>query len=56
MQGTPGTPLVKKLGVKEGCAVHTVGAPPEYRNLLKPLPAAFDRGSRDCLDGYRSRV
>ena len=39
MAGYSGTPLVKKLGVKEGCAVHTVGAPPDYRNLLKPLPA-----------------
>ena len=39
MAGYSGTPLVKKLGVKEGCAVHTVGAPADYRNLLKPLPA-----------------
>jgi hypothetical protein len=39
MAAYSGTPLVKKLGVKEGCAVHTVGAPADYRNLLKPLPA-----------------
>jgi hypothetical protein len=39
MAGYSGTPLVKKLGVKEGCTVHTVGAPADYRNLLKPLPA-----------------
>jgi len=39
MAGYSGTPLVKKLGVKEDCAVHTVGAPADYRNLLKPLPA-----------------
>jgi len=38
MAGYSGTPLVKKLGVKEGSAVHAVGAPPDYRNLLKPLP------------------
>jgi hypothetical protein len=39
MAGYSGTPLVKKLGIKEGCAVHTVGAPADYRNLLKPLPS-----------------
>lgn len=39
MAGYSGTPLVKKLGIKEGCAVHTIGAPADYRNLLKPLPA-----------------
>jgi hypothetical protein len=39
MAGYSGTPLVKKLGVKEGFAVHTIGAPPDYRDLLKPLPA-----------------
>jgi hypothetical protein len=39
MAGYSGTPLVKKLGIKEGYVVHTVGAPAEYRNLLKPLPA-----------------
>jgi hypothetical protein len=39
MAGYSGTPLVKKLGVGEGCAVHTIGAPSDYRNLLKPLPA-----------------
>jgi hypothetical protein len=38
MAGYSGTPLVKKLGINEGCAVHTVGAPADYRNLLKPLP------------------
>lgn len=39
MAGYSGTPLVKKLGIKEGCVVHTIGAPPDYRNLLNPLPA-----------------
>lgn len=39
MAGYSGTPLVKKLGIKEGCAVYTVGAPEDYRALLKPLPA-----------------
>jgi hypothetical protein len=39
MAGYSGTPIVKKLGIKEGYVVHTVGAPAEYRNLLKRLPA-----------------
>jgi hypothetical protein len=38
MAGYSGTPLVKKLGIKQGYVVHTVGAPAEYRNLLKLLP------------------
>lgn len=39
MAGYSATPLVKKLGIKEGCAIHTIGAPPGYRALLNPLPA-----------------
>jgi hypothetical protein len=39
MAGYSGTPLVKKLGIKEGCAVHTIGAPEDYLTLLEPLPA-----------------
>jgi hypothetical protein len=38
MAGYSGTALTKKLGIKEGCAIHTIGAPPDYRTLLKPLP------------------
>lgn len=37
--GYSGTPLVAKLGVKEGFAIHAVGAPRGYRALLEPLPA-----------------
>jgi hypothetical protein len=37
--GYSGTPLAKKLGIKEGMKVVTVDAPPDYRNLLDPLPA-----------------
>jgi hypothetical protein len=32
--------LVKKLGIREGFRVATVDAPPDYRSLLSPLPAA----------------
>jgi hypothetical protein len=37
--GYSGTPLPKKLGVKEGHAVATLGAPRRFRELLGPLPA-----------------
>jgi hypothetical protein len=40
MAGYSGTPLVKKLGVKEGFKIHAINAPPDYRLLLAPLPAA----------------
>jgi hypothetical protein len=40
MAGYSGTPLVKKLGVKEGFKIHAINAPADYRSLLAPLPAA----------------
>ncbi len=36
--GYSGTPLAKKLGIKPGFRVLTVGAPPNYRALLAPVP------------------
>ncbi len=39
MAGYSGTPLAKKLGLKPGSTIHTIGAPAEYATLLKPLPA-----------------
>jgi hypothetical protein len=38
MAGYSGTPLPTKLGIKPGHAVHAIGAPPDYRALLAPLP------------------
>src|SRR5262245_13243019 len=38
MAGYSGTPLAKKLGIKERHKVHVVGAPDNYRTLLEPLP------------------
>jgi hypothetical protein len=38
MTGYSGTSLAKKLGIKDGSAIHTIGAPPNYLALLKPLP------------------
>lgn len=36
--GYSGTPLAKKLGMKEGMAVLTVNAPGDYLDLLDPVP------------------
>lgn len=40
MAGYSGTPLAKKLGIKERANVVAVGAPRGYRELLEPLPAS----------------
>ncbi|MEQ1922174.1 MAG: DUF3052 family protein [Pyrinomonadaceae bacterium] len=37
--GYSGTPLAKKLGIKEGYVVLTVNAPGDYDGLVAPLPA-----------------
>jgi hypothetical protein len=39
MAGYSGTPLAKKLGIKEGARVFVVSPPSNYRALLDPLPA-----------------
>lgn len=36
--GYSGTPLAKKLGIKEGFTVATINAPDNYEQLLAPLP------------------
>lgn len=38
--GYSGTPLTKKLGIKEGSTVFVMNAPADYDELLQPLPAA----------------
>ncbi len=37
--GYSGTPLVKKLGIKDGTTLALVGAPEGFETLLKGLPA-----------------
>src|SRR5262245_20369972 len=37
--GYSGTPLAKKLGIKEGFTILTVDAPDDYSTLVEPLPA-----------------
>ena len=39
MAGYSGTPLPKKLGIKEGSAFAVLGAPPGFREVLGALPA-----------------
>ena len=46
MAGYSGTPLAKKLGIKEQTNVVAVDAPKGYRQLLEPLPAAVRFSSK----------
>lgn len=46
MAGYSGTPLAKKLGIKDGTELFPVGAPAGYRKLLAPLPAGVKFVSR----------
>src|SRR5258707_1028665 len=38
MAGYSGTPLARKLGIKEGGRVFAVGAPRDYLELVAPVP------------------
>jgi hypothetical protein len=42
--GYSGTPLWKKLGLKEGSKVVAIGAPKDYAALLQPLPKGVHFG------------
>lgn len=46
MAGYSGTPLAKKLGIKEQFRLLVVGAPVDYRALLEPLPGGVQFVSR----------
>lgn len=39
--GYSGTPLAKKLGLKEGSVVYARNAPSHYRDLLGPIPSSI---------------
>jgi hypothetical protein len=45
MAGYSGTPLVKKLGVKEGFSIHVINAPAGYRRLLVGPEAGRAQGA-----------
>jgi hypothetical protein len=38
MSGYSGTPLAKKLGIKDGSRIFLQDAPPDYMKLVSPLP------------------
>ena len=46
MAGYSGTPLAKKLGIKEKFKVFAMGAPEDYRAMLGPLPASVQFTSK----------
>lgn len=48
--GYSGTPLAKKLGVKDGFQVLTVNAPQDYDDLIAPLPEAVSILDRLAAD------
>lgn len=47
MAGYSGTPLPRKLGLREGSTLLVAGAPPGFAEALAPLPP----GTRDAGDG-----
>jgi hypothetical protein len=52
--GYSGTPLAQKLGFKSGHTVCAIGAPPDYEELLAPLPEGVKiarklRGTEDAI-------
>ncbi|MBS1966113.1 MAG: DUF3052 domain-containing protein [Chloroflexi bacterium SZAS-1] len=55
MTGYSGKPLVVKLGIKPGCRLAVVDAPPNYAELVAPLPAGVlvtqhaNTGPYDCI-------
>ncbi len=55
-----GTPLPKKLGIKEGSRVGLVSAPPGFEATLDPLPTGIDiaaqiRGPLDVIVFFTTR-
>jgi hypothetical protein len=46
--GYSGTPLIKKLGIKEGFRLRLEHAPTHYGELLGPLPLGVEDAPSDC--------
>jgi hypothetical protein len=57
--GYSGTPLAKKLGIKESCKLYTANAPDNYLSLIEPLPdnvtATKDLGKADVLHIFTNK-
>jgi hypothetical protein len=45
--GYSGTPLARKLGIAAHAQVMAIGAPPEYRQWLAPLPAGVSFSKKE---------
>jgi hypothetical protein len=48
--GYSGTPLAKKLGIKQGTRLHSVNAPAGYAALLSPLPENVTLVQKDAAE------
>ncbi len=48
MAGYSGTPLVKKLGIKDGFAVQFIHAPDHLQALIGPLPTGVTESQTAC--------
>lgn len=48
--GYSGTPLLKKLGIKEGWKIRLIGAPPDYFSLLEADLSGQVCGAREVPD------
>jgi hypothetical protein len=42
MAGYSGTPLAKKLGIKEGCRIAVINAPNDFESTLEQLPSGVE--------------
>lgn len=49
MAGYSGTPLIKKLGIKDGIRVSFVHAPEHYRALLGDMPTGVDEAETEDI-------
>ncbi len=47
MAGYSGTPLIKKLGIKDGMSMRFTHAPDHYTDLLGPLPVGVSFAEED---------
>lgn len=60
MAGYSGTPLLKKLGIKENASVALLAAPPNFARTLAPLPVGVEireqaRGKLDVIVFFATR-
>lgn len=50
MAGYSGTPLAKKLGLRDGTRLNVIAAPRAYASIVRPLPAVIAVGPRARAD------